>query len=207
MPSMNKNPNRKVIGLTGNIACGKSTVAKMLFDLGLPVIDADNVAREVTEPGSFVLQKLAEKFGNQILDSKGHLNRSVLRTTVFNDPEKKKKLEEILHPAIRKRTEELIEGCFLIGKTTVIYEAALLVETGKHKELDGLILVTCEPELQLQRLRARDRSITEDLAKKIISSQMPQGDKIIHATWIIENNGTKEELLTKVQNWFKKTIG
>lgn len=198
---------RKIIGLTGNIACGKTTVGKMLFEMGLPVIDADNVGREVTEPGSLTLKKIVEQFGKQLVDERGHLNRAALRTLVFNNAEKKKKLEEILHPAIRKRTEELIEGCFMIGKTTVIYEAALLVETSKYKELDSLIVVTCDPKTQVDRLLARDKTLTADLARKIIASQMPQSEKCKHATWVIENDGTPEELLTKMQNWFKKNLG
>lgn len=196
----------RVIALTGNIACGKSTVARLLAELGVPVIDADLVARELSSRGSPVLNAIAQKFGPQVLDAKGNLDRQKVRDLVFRNEAKRKELENLMHPAIRARSAELINEQFEAGKTVVIYEASLVIESGRHQDFDGILLVTCEASRQLQQLMAREPGLAAEFAGRMIASQMPQAEKLRFATWVFENNGSPEQLRANVREWFEKNI-
>lgn len=196
----------RVIGLTGNIACGKSTVGRYLAELGVPVIDADQVAREVTGPGSPATVAIAGEFGPGVLDSSGTIDREKLRSIVFRDVEKRRLLEAILHPAIRDLSHEKIAAALALGRPVVIYEATLLVETGRAREFNGLLVVTCPPEAQLARLRARDPGLTAEFAQRIADSQVSQEDKARVATWLISNDGSLDELRTKVEDWHSNNV-
>lgn len=192
---------KKIIGLTGNLACGKSTVARLLRELGVVVVDADAVSREVTAPGAPLLKKIASAFGVQVLSADGALDRAKLRELAFQNDDNRKKLEAILHPAIRKRSQTLFEQAFEQGAPAVVYEAALLIETGQTGDFAGILLVTCLPAHQLERAQARDATLSPELARKMLAAQTPQPEKIRQATWVLENNGTVEELRVKVRNW------
>lgn len=196
----------RVIGLTGNIACGKSTVAKLFAELGVPIVDADQVAKDITKRGTPLLTEIVRVFGPGVLDSNGDLNRKVVRDSIFKSPAGRKALESILHPAIREKSAELINEHFEAGKATVIYEAALIVEAGRSQDFDGLLVVTCDEVLQKQRLAHRDQSITAELAQRMIAAQMSAAEKASFATWTIENNGSLEDLRTKVRTWYETNI-
>lgn len=196
----------RVIGLTGNMACGKTTVARLLAELGLPIVDADQVSREVTEAGSPTLKRLTLAFGPSVLDNAGRLNRPRLRELAFASDVNRNKLEAILHPAIQRRSREHFEEFFARGQPLVVYEASLIVETGRQDEFDGLLVVTCAEPLQKERIRLRDATLTAETAQRMIDAQLKQADKIRVATWVIENNGSLEELRSRVKEWFEQTL-
>ncbi|MEW6056943.1 MAG: dephospho-CoA kinase [Bdellovibrionota bacterium] len=198
-----KSNQAKVIGLTGNIGCGKSAVAKILATLGAAVVDADQVSREVTKTGTPLLRTLLAEFGPGIIDAEtGELNRQALRGIVFADPKKRRRLESLLHPAIAKRSRERFEELFKSGAEVVIYEATLIVEAKRTAEFDGLLVITADSSTQMRRLMERDPGLTTQTAHQILSAQLPQSEKIKAATWVIENNGSLEELSSKVEQWW-----
>jgi len=200
----------RVIGLTGNIAAGKSTAGAMLAEMGIPVIDADKISREVTAKGTPAYDDVVEEFGKTFLDVSGNIDRKKLRELVFTDPERRKRLEDILHPAIQRRTVELMREAAKAGAELVIYEAPLLVETGRHKELDGLLLITADVERRAERMSARNPDISPELALQIMAAQMPQEEKRKNSNWVIENDGTLEDLRKQVESWIsdrKSEIG
>jgi dephospho-CoA kinase len=184
----------QVVGLTGGIASGKSTVARLLRQAGLPVIDADALGHLVLAPDGAAYLEVVGTFGTGILGTDGvNIDRQRLGALVFDDPRQRAVLERITHPAITalaRRGLELIEER---GVHLAVYEAALLVETGMHRGLAGLIVVSCSLENQLERILARD-GLDPAAAAARIASQFPLAEKLAAADWVIENNGTDEEL-------------
>lgn len=182
-----------VVGLTGGIATGKSTVGRLLADRGVPVIDADQVARDVVRPGAPALKRIVETFGPEVLDADGHLDRAAMRRRIARDPEARRALEGITHPAIRQAIALSLMELASVGHSAAVVEAALMVETGTYRMYPELIVVTCSPERQLQRLVARDGQ-PEDEARALISAQLPMADKERVATHVIRNDGTLDDL-------------
>ena len=178
----------KVIGLTGGIASGKSTAAKLFSELGIPAIDADEIAKDLRKPGGAAYKPILARFSTS--DPKR------LREIIFADPLARKDLEAIMHPLIQAESTHQFQK--LAAEPWVIYEAALLVETGRYKDFDALIVVTSDPSLRQTRLTARDH-LSPELAHTIISSQSSEEDRKKVATYLIENNGTLEELREKVK--------
>ncbi len=177
------------VGLTGSIAVGKSHVLGMLKELGCHVIDADQIARDVVAPGTPGLKLVVEEFGEIVLNKDGALDRQKLGEIVFGDEEKRKKLNSILHPIIIAVQDEMIRE--LEAKDPngiVIIDAALMIESGGYKRLDRLIVVYCEPEIQLQRLMKRD-GLSREAALSRIASQMGQQEKIKYADFLIDTSG------------------
>jgi dephospho-CoA kinase len=187
------------VGLTGGIGCGKSTVAKMMRELGCCVLDADALARDLTEPGQPALQEIVQAFGNEILGADGRMDRSRMAHIVFSDASKLAKLNAILHPrVIAEQQRQLAEIARTDPKAVAVVEAALLIEAGYHKTLDRLIVVWCRPEQQLERLtKPGGRAMMRDDAERRIASQMLVEEKRRLATDEIDNSGTIEE--TRVQ--------
>jgi dephospho-CoA kinase len=177
-----------VIGLTGGIASGKSTVARLLADRGAIVIDADQLARQVVEPGQPALAELVARFGAAILASDGQLDRKRLAAIAFADPAARADLGRITHPRIAAASAAAIATWADAGATIVFYEAALLVENRAHAGLAGLIVVATPPEVQCARLVERDR-LTPDEARARVAAQAPLADKLAVATWVVENVG------------------
>ncbi|KRQ88127.1 Dephospho-CoA kinase [Caloramator mitchellensis] len=186
----------KIVGLTGGIASGKSTVSEFLKQRGFPVLDADKIAREIVQSGSDVLKILVREFGDEILLESGELNRSKLRNIVFNDKNKLNRLNEITHPEIRKRLNEQIIEYKKYGFKLIIVDAALLIEAKFYELVDIIILVYVDLNTQIERLIKRD-NISKDDAFKIINSQMKLEEKIKYADYIIDN--TKDFEYTKMQ--------
>lgn len=181
----------RVIGLTGGIASGKSTVAAMFAALGAPVIDADQVARDVVEPGQPALAEIVAAFGAEMVDAGGRLDRKRLGAVVFGDPERRRALNAIVHPRIGAETTRRIAEARARGVEELIYEAALLVENGIHRGLDGLVVVAVPTEVQLARLMARD-GLDERDARRRLDAQAPLAEKVAAADWVIDNAGTRE---------------
>lgn len=188
----------KIIGLTGGIASGKSSVATMLERLGAPVVDADLLAREVVEPGQTALKEIAAQFGAQVLNPDGTLNRAALGTIVFADPAARRTLEAITHPAIRTLAEMRIAHYQETGAPVLFYVAPLLIEAGSAARVDEIWVVYLDRENQLKRLMARDGLGAEE-AQQRIDSQMPMDEKRRLGQVVIDNCGSREELAAEVE--------
>lgn len=185
-----------LFGLTGGIATGKSTVTQMLRELGLPVIDADALAREVVEPGRSALAEIAARFPGVV--EGGVLNRAKLGALVFNDADARAALNAITHPKIRALALEKTLALAETGATHAIYDAALLLENKLHEGMNGVILVTCPLETQVARVMTRD-GLSEEAARARIASQMSTDEKRQYATWVIDNGGTREDTRRQVE--------
>ncbi|HEY0093559.1 MAG TPA: dephospho-CoA kinase [Archangium sp.] len=176
-----------IYGLTGGIASGKSTVSRMLRELGAQVLDADVIAREVVEPGTPGLQAVAGRFPG-VLDAEGRLDRAKLGARVFGDAKERAALNALLHPLIGQqfllRTQELAER----GVARVIYDAPLLIENRLHEAMSGVVLVWVPREVQKARLMSRD-GLDEAAAEARLAAQLPLDEKRPHATWLVDNSG------------------
>jgi len=197
------------VGLTGSIAVGKSFVLGVLKELGCHVLDADEVAREVVKPGTAGLRAVVEAFGDEILRADGTLDRSKLGSIVFTDENKRRQINSILHPfIITAQDEELRQLEREDPQGIAVVDAALMIESGAYKRFDKLIVVHCDPEIQLQRLMKRDKLSRED-AKRRINSQMPQEEKKRYADFLIDTSGPFESTRQQVELAFHelKNIG
>ena len=195
-----------ILGVTGNIASGKSTVSKELAHRGALVLDADQLAREVVVVGSPVLRKLVEIFGSEILRKNGCLDRDRLGRMVFADSGAREKLNRIIHPAIAKLSiERLKELKRRVVVPLVVYEAPLLFEVGAETRVDKVLVVKIDPEEQLKRLMARD-GLDEVAAQQRIAAQMPQQQKLERADFVINNSGSVAETLKQVDALWPQLI-
>ncbi len=181
-----------IIGLTGSIASGKSTVSHMLKELGYPIVDADLVARQVVEPGSETLQKINEAFDASVILPDGTLDRKKVGDLIFNDPESRKRLNDIIHPAIRKEMLRQRAAYVAEGHQVVIMDIPLLFESQLQHLADKILVVSVTEENQLKRLIKRN-GLSENEAAARISSQLPMTVKEAGADAIIYNNGSIEE--------------
>jgi dephospho-CoA kinase len=186
-----------VIGLTGGIASGKSAVAKLLVQRGAAVIDADLLARKVVEPGQPALAELVARFGAAILTADGTLDRKRLGALAFSDEAARRDLNRITHPRIAAASAQAIAEASDAGANVVFYEAALLVENKAYTGFAGLVVVSAPPEIQEARVMARDNLSLED-ARARIASQLPLADKVMVATWVVENAGDRDALEREV---------
>jgi dephospho-CoA kinase len=190
------------VGLTGSIAVGKSFVSRVLAELGCHVIDADEVARRMVEPGSPGLRAVAESFGAEVLNEDGTLNRSKLGELVFGDDERRALLNSLLHPLIIAAQDELLRRWEETDPHGIgVVDAALLIESGGYKRFDKLIVVHCQPEVQLERLMRRN-NLTREEAEKRIAAQMPQQEKLRYADFAIDTTGGFEDTRRRTQDVF-----
>ncbi len=189
------------VGLTGSIGTGKSTVAKIFKELGAYVIDADQIVHSLLKEES-VKEKIREILGN-VFDDKGEIDKKKVAEIIFNNPEKKKQLEALIHPLVFERIQEKIKN---IEKkdpdAVVVVEVPLMIETGSYKNYDVVIVVYAPEEIQLKRLL--NRGMEKEDALKRIKSQMPIDEKVKYADIVIENTGTLEELKKKVENVYRE---
>jgi len=195
----------RVVGLTGGIASGKSTVSAMFRELGAEVIDADQVAREVVEPGTPGLAEVARRFPG-VVDPSGRLDRAALAGRVFTDPSERRALEAILHPRIREEVARRAEALARAGVPVVLYDAALLIENGLHRDLDGVVLVSAPPEVQRARLARRD-GLDDAAITARLAAQLPLADKRAHATWVVDNGGSLEQTRAQVRRIWEEILG
>lgn len=193
----------KLLGLTGGIASGKSTVAAILRRLGVAIINADELSREVVQPGQEAWKEIVDTFGPAILQEDKTLDRRKLRKIVFDNPEARKKLEAIIHPRVRALAEKKISELAATGSSIIVYEVPLLFEAQIHLWLRPVILVACDVETQKKRLLERDR-LTEAEAQQHLDAQMSLEDKRKLADYVIENNGDLEELERQVRGVLQK---
>ncbi len=195
-----------LVGLTGGIATGKSTVSAMFAHLGAKVVDADLLAREVVMPGQPAHAQIVKEFGPDVLQEDGALDRKRLGALVFADAQKRKRLEELTHPAIRVRQQRILsvyeEEAF---DGIVIWDAALLVESGGAKGMDRVVVVTADPAAELRRLVERD-GFSEEEARGRMASQMPLAEKVKVADYVIDNSGSRAETERRVRELYRALL-
>lgn len=195
-----------VIGLTGNIGSGKSTVARMLKELGALVIDADQVSREVCEPGKPGWQAIMQHFGNSVFLPDGTLNRRKLGEIVFGDRDRLALLNFLLHPLIVARIKEELERARTGPWDVAVVDAALLYEVGLDAAVDVVWFVVADDHVRLKRIMARD-GLTEEAALSRMQSQEPQWQKALRADAVIDNSGSLEETRRQVLELWRKLVG
>lgn len=196
----------KLIGITGGIATGKSTVSKILQErYNMPVIYVDRLARIVVEPGTPALEKLVAEFGSEILLPTGYLNRGLLRKITIHDKEKMDIVTGIVWPEIAKQISRMMASLQEAGVSSVCVENAVMIEFGNYELYDELVVVTCDSDVQLKRVMARDNQSEED-ALAMINQQMPLSEKEGYATFLIKNNEGLPELRFQVDALYEEKI-
>lgn len=181
------------IGLTGNIASGKSTVARYWAERGAPIIDADVLARRAVEPGSPGLRRVVEAFGPEVLTEDGAMDRAAVRRIVFRDPAARARLEAIIHPEVGRLRDEEEARLQEAGERIVVHDIPLLFEVGIEDRFDAVVLVDAPEHQRLERL-VRDRGLDEAEARRMIEAQMPAEEKRARADYVIDNDGSLERL-------------
>lgn len=183
----------RVIGLTGGIGAGKSEVARLFRRTGIPVVDADRIAREQMRQGHPVHDEVVAAFGPGVLGEDGEVDRRRLAQVVFADPERLRTLNRITHPRVVAEVERRLAVLAEMGHPVAVVEAALLVETGLHASLDGLAVVTAPEEDRVARVAARD-GVSADEVRSRVAAQVPDGERARLATWVVVNDGSLDDL-------------
>ena len=187
------------VGLTGGLASGKSFVGRALADLGCYLIEADKLGHEVMLPGAEAYDAIVREFGREILDSDGRISRRKLSDIVWNDPERLEKLSSFVHPPVQAREEKrMAEIARADPKAIAVVEAAILVETGRYKSFDRLIVVTCSLERQMERALERGSYSKEEILARL-ARQLPLEEKLRVADYVIDTSGEKEATLEQVR--------
>jgi dephospho-CoA kinase len=187
------------VGLTGGLACGKSFVGRALAELGCHIIEADKLGHEVMAPGGEAYDGIVREFGPTVLDSEGRVSRRKLSGMVWNDPERLAKLNRLVHPPVQKREEDwMAEIARRDPMAIAVVEAAILVETGRYKSFDRLIVVTCDAEQQMERALERGSYNREEILARL-SRQLPLKEKLRVADYVIDTSGAKEATLEQVR--------
>ncbi|MBK7994434.1 MAG: dephospho-CoA kinase [Blastocatellia bacterium] len=195
------------VGLTGGIGTGKSHVAKTFIELGCYVFDADKIARQVVEPGEVGFEKVVAEFSKEILAEDGTIDRAKLGQVIFSSPEKREKLNQILHPIIIDKQDSLIsETINQDPNAIVIIDAALMIETGSYKRFDKLIVVYCDKESQIERVMKRNNLSRSEVESRI-NSQMPSDEKRKYADIEIDTSGSFKETEDKVKVVYQELKG
>ena len=188
----------RVLGVTGGIASGKSLVTAMLADMGCPVLSADQVARDVVEPGTELLGQLVAIFGSQIVTPIGSLDRDQLGKIIFNNSEARQQLNALMHPAIAVESAARLAELRRSDSSLIVYEAPLLFEADAASRVDEVLVVFVDPEIQVARLCARD-GIEREAALAKIAAQWHQSDKLARADYVIDNSGPIDETQAQVE--------
>lgn len=195
----------KIIGLTGGIASGKSTVASFLKQLGVPVFDADAISRKAVEKGSDGLRQLAEAFGTGYLLPDGNLDRSKMAQLVFEDQTALSKLESIIHTYVRQEAKIFLQQCRRQGCQAAVLDIPLLIECGWYQDVDMVWLVAVDEETQIRRAMERSGMSRQEVEARI-AAQMPLETKLQYADLVIDNSGSAEKTEAIVHNEWKKVI-
>ncbi len=196
----------KLIGLTGGIASGKSAVSRMLREAGVPVVDADVLAREAVAPGTEALRAIAARFGARVIGADGTLDRKALGAVVFADPAARADLNAIVHPAVAALAAERLAELRAAGAPVAVYEVPLLFESGLEGAMDATILVAASEDAQLRRMASRD-GLDEEAARARIAAQLPLAEKRLRATAVVENDGTLAELAARLGAAWREATG
>jgi dephospho-CoA kinase len=190
-------------GLTGGLATGKSFVGRVFEELGAHVVRADDLGHEVMLPGGEAYTAIIDAFGTDILGPEGKIDRRKLASQVFNDPEKLSRLNSIVHPVVFRREEEFVENVRRTDPSgIVVVEAAILIETGRYRWFDRLILVVCRPEQQFERALKRDKTSREEVGARL-SRQMPLEEKRKFADYVIDTSGPKQKTIEQTRQVYE----
>jgi dephospho-CoA kinase len=193
-----------LVGLTGGVASGKTTVSEILREEGAEIIDADEIARRLVEPLQPAWSEIKEVFGDEIFDAKGMLLRKKLAARVFSDPGQRKRLNQILHPRIGREIQDRLREIVKRNPcAVVIVDAALLVETGNYRDMDKVIVVASSAAQQVARMKIRD-GLEEEQARAVLSSQAPMEEKLKVADFVISNEGSLEETKKRAREIFEE---
>lgn len=192
-----------LVGLTGNIASGKTTVSRLLAARGVPIIDADVLSREAVLPGTQAFERIVKRWGPEILAHDGSIDRAKLRRIVFADRGERDELNNIVHPEVNRRRRSLVNAARARGESVVVSDIALLFEAGLVSEFDAVILVDAPREMRRERIM-RDRGLSGADADAMIDAQMPAELKRAGADYVIENTGTKEELIRQIDEIWRE---
>ena len=195
----------RLIGLTGGIATGKTTVNRMLAARGAAVIDADVLAREAVRPGEPTLERVVEHFGAGILHADGSLDRARLGAIVFADPTARRDLEAITHPRILELMQERIAAAMAGDAPLVVVDIPLLFENGRETLFEGVLLVYAPADVQVRRLHERNQ-LDETAALQRLSAQLPIDEKRARATWVIDNSGSPDATQREVDAWWDSVV-
>ena len=188
-----------VLGLTGNIGCGKSSVSTIFMENNIKVVDADIVARQIFDDKN-LLNEVFSTFGKSIRNQDGSLNRKALGNIVFNDDNKLIELNNLTHPKIKEKILSEIEKVKLFNKNIIVIDAALLIEAGYLEIVDKVLVITCNENIQIKRIQKRDNCSKEEALSRI-SSQISQEDKVKYADYVLDNSGDLEELKEKTKEF------
>ena len=194
------------IALTGNIASGKSTVSARLAALGATIIDADRLARDAVAPGTPGHDAVIARFGTGVRAPDGTLDRAALRATVFQDPAARRDLEAIIHPEVRRLRAAAVAVARARGDVLVVSDSPLVFEAGLVDQFDGILLVDAPVAVRRERL-LRDRGLAPDVADAMIAAQWPSAEKRVRADWVIDNDGTRDTLLARIDALWPTLIG
>ena len=193
-----------LIGLTGGIGSGKTTVATRLKALGARIVDADKIAREIVEPGEPALAELAEAFDG-VLNADGTLNRAELARQAFAAPDATEKLNSITHPRIRERTLNRFAQARTDGVPVLVYDMPLLIENGEYKKMDHVLVVDAEDEIRIDRL-VNSRGLDEEDARRRIAAQISREERLAAADSVVDNSGTRDQLLQQVDAFWEQVV-
>lgn len=194
------------VGLTGGIGCGKSSAVAIFRALGVPIVDADRIAREIVQKGEPALIEVAKTFGAEALTAEGELNRAWMREQIFKEPAARTQLEEILHPIIHARIGQAMQSAFESWASYVIVDVPLLVEQGYQSLFDRIVVVDCLPSQQLERVQARDHTAASQ-TKQIMQVQVSRELRLQAASDVLDNTSTQEVLELQVNQLHKKFLG
>jgi len=196
------------VGLTGGIGCGKSTAVDAFRVLDVPIIDADKISKDLVKPGQSALTEIIAQFGKKIIKSNGELNRSLLKKIVFSDSSSLKKLENILHPLIKKEIKRqmlLLETQQTSQPRYIIVDVPLLLEKNYEELFDRIIIVDCLPEQQIERVMQRDK-LDKKTIKNIIQTQINRKDRLKRATDILDNSKNEHHLIEQINNFHSQYL-
>lgn len=196
----------RIIGLTGGLASGKSTVGRMLRELGAEVIDADAIAREIVAPGQPALDEIAREFGPEVIQPDGTLDRKALAARVFGDEAARRRLNAITHPRVGAETARRMADASARGVAVVVYEVPLLVENQLHHGMDGVIVVMVPPEEQVRRAQTRDGMTESEARARLAAQATPEARRAV-ADWLVDNSGPIEETRRQVEAIWQDVIG
>jgi dephospho-CoA kinase len=185
------------VGLTGGIACGKSVVRRRLEERGIPTLDADAVVHRLLQRGTDVTRRIAKTFGSEVIATDGSVDRKALGAIVFNNEDARNRLNALVHPAVWREIERFFEEREKASEPVAVVDAALMIETGSYRRYDRLVVVHCHPDLQLERLMARDGLSREDALRRI-QAQMPLEEKRGFADYLVDTSGPIGDTLKQV---------